>query len=96
MLSTADKLHDIVHSLQPGMEEYADNSKFHYWMDYACELDTVGILTHSETSEDFISYLNKKIADKFETDPEHHACVDIAACIENAFPNEFSGKFVYQ
>jgi hypothetical protein len=82
----------IIESLQPSMAEYADNSNFHYWMDYACELDILTLMNFKD--EDLVTYINKRIKDKFDADPEHHACVDVAACIETHFA-EYSGKFVY-
>lgn len=45
-----DKLLDIIDSLQPTTEEYADNERFFHCMDYACELDVLSILVYSDSA----------------------------------------------
>lgn len=53
-----EKLLDIIDSLQPITEEYADNERFFYWMDYACELDVLSILVYGDSA---MSYLKERL-----------------------------------
>lgn len=91
-----EKMLDIILHLQPNMSEYADNSLFMYWMDYACELDTVSLLIQANTNdfEKVVTYMNKVMKTFSSDKPSHHACVDIASTFEEAF-QEMKGEFVY-
>lgn len=89
-----EKIAMIIDNLQPNMEEYADNAKFYYWMDYACELDHLLVLGYQDDPQPLIQYVNKLMTTKLELSPEHHACVDVATSLE-AQMNEFKGVFTY-
>lgn len=83
---------DVVVLMQPGMEEYADNSEFHHWLDYACELDEIALVNYRE--EDVTAYLNKRMKDYPSAHAVHHACCDVASTLESISP-EHKGVFVY-
>lgn len=83
-------------SFQPNMEEYADNGKFFYWMDYACEIDDICIANfEDDTGQKLIDHLNQVMYSKTSDKPEHHAAVDVASTLESLYPEYFKGVFVY-
>lgn len=85
-----NKVHDVIDSLQPGMSEYSDNSKFHYWMDYACTLDQL----HVEFMKgNMVEFLNSKMKSTQSSTPVHHACTDVASTLSSF--TEYEGVFVY-
>jgi len=92
---TVDKVLNIIESLYPDFKEYADNEQFHYWMEYACELDELMFLA-GEVDKDYIDYLNKRIFMLSSNKPEHQACTDVASTLEEAIPSKFKGVFVYE
>lgn len=79
--------------LQPNMEDYADNAKFFYWMDYAQELDDIALVNYNDNS--VVDYLNKMMASELSLSPKHHACVDVASTLENLKPT-CKGAFKYE
>lgn len=79
--------------LQPNMEDYADNSKFFYWMDYAQELDDIALVNYNGNS--VVDYLNKMMAQELSLSPKHHACVDVASTLETLKPT-YKGVFKYE
>lgn len=81
-------------NLQPSMGEYANDAQFNYWMDYACELDTITMLIQN-TDFNTVEYINKQMKNKMSSKPEHHACCDAASCFEEQIP-ELKGAFVYE
>jgi hypothetical protein len=83
----------LIDTLQPDFKEYADNEQFHYWMSYACELDEIRFNNQGDTDA-LVEYLNKRMRDKLELHPEHHAAVDVATSIESMIP-QFAGRFKY-
>lgn len=83
----------IVMALMPDMVDYADNSLFHHWMDYACELDEIALVNYR--GEDLVEYLNKRIEKFTSTNPVNHACTDVAITLESLLPNEYKGEFKY-
>lgn len=87
-----DKELDILDCLQPNFVEYADNSQFHYWMDYACELDVLQILPE----DGLVAHLNERFGKLLSSSPEHHACVDVASTFEEVFPEKYKGVFKYE
>ena len=95
MADTIDTVLDIIESLYPDFKEYADNEKFHYWMEYACELDELRFLT-GEVDKDYIDYLNKRMSMLSSNKPEHQACTDVASTLEEAIPSKFKGVFKYE
>lgn len=84
----------LIDTLQPNMQEYADNAQFHYWMDYACELDHLLVLAYQDDPQPVIEYANKLMATKLELTPQHHACVDVASSLEAQIEG-FKGVFTY-
>lgn len=83
----------IIQSLMPDMADYADNSQFLHWMDYACELDEIALVNYR--GDDLIGYLNKRMRDYTSNTPIHHACVDVASTLESSIPSTFKGVFKY-
>ena len=82
----------IVLALMPDMADYADNSMFHHWMDYACELDEIALVNYRE--EDVTAYLNKRMKDYPSAHAVHHACCDVASTLHSISP-EHKGVFIY-
>lgn len=89
-----EKIAIIIDSLQPNMGEYADNAKFHYWMEYACKLDELTILGYQDDKSVIVEHMNTVLKEKLELTPEHHACVDVASTLESQM-DEFKGVFTY-
>lgn len=92
MNETLDAQYAIIESLYPTFDEYADNSMFHHWMEYACELDM--ILYHY--NDDLINHINTRLLKLRAGSPEHDACVDVASTLEETIPNQFKGVFKYE
>jgi hypothetical protein len=90
-----NKVFDIIESLYPDFKEYADNAQFHYWMEYACELDEVVNVVYIEDDK-LIAYLNKRMSMLSSSKPEHHACTDVASTLEESIPSKFKGVFTYE
>lgn len=88
---TLEAQSEIIDSLYPTFDEYADNSKFHYWMEYACELDMV--MHHY--NEDLIEHINTRLLKLRAGSAEHDACVDVASTLEETIPKQFKGVFKY-
>lgn len=80
----------IVGIMQPNFEEFADDTQFQYWMDYACELDEI---LYNSTG-DVVEYLNERMSNLLSSKPEHHACVDVATTLES-LSDSYKGKFKY-
>lgn len=91
MNETLDTQTVIIESLYPDFSEYADNTVFHYWMDYACELDT--IMHHY--NDDLVKHLNERLLKLRPSSAEHDACVDVASTLEESLP-QFKGVFKYE
>ena len=89
---TKDMLLDIVGSLQPNFAEYNDNSKFHYWMDYACELDDLQLAVFEGS---IVTKLNTQLGKLAAGTAQHHACTDVASTLEETYGEQFAGKFKY-
>lgn len=83
----------IVMALMPDMADYADNSLFHHWMNYACELDEIALVNYR--GEDLVDYLNKRIEKYTSTHAVNHACTDVAITLESLLPNTYKGVFKY-
>lgn len=83
----------VIDALQPRMEDYADNAKFAYWMDYATALDRISAAVHE--GKDIISLLNDGMKG-FSLSASHHAATDVALTLESLFNSEFGGKFIYE
>lgn len=94
MISTEQQIDQLTIMLQPNMEDYADNGKFFYWMDYAQELDDIALVNFNGNS--VVDYMNKVMEKELSTSPKHHACVDVASSLEEKLPAEFAGKFKYE
>lgn len=92
-----DLIDTIIQKLQPAMEEYADNSQFFHWMDYACELDVIALenFKSDNTLETLPVYLNKRMKDYPSGHAINHACTDVASTVESLIP-EYRGKFKYE
>jgi hypothetical protein len=89
-----DKILAIIDNLQPDFREYAeDDSKFDYWMDYACELDEIASVVCKD--EDVVAYLNNQMDRLFSSTAEHHACTDVATTLEENF-KQYEGVFKYE
>ena len=88
---TLDKQLDIIESLYPDFTEYADNTLFYHWMEYACELDS--IMHHY--NDDLVEHLNARLLKLRAGSPEHDACVDVASTLEESLP-QFKGVFKYE
>lgn len=84
---------DITEAMQPDMADYADDAKFYYWMDYACELDEIALVAYR--GDGVVEYLNERMAKYTSDRPQHHACVDVATTMENLIP-EHKGVFKYE
>lgn len=82
----------IITTLQPGMQEYADDSQFLHWMDYACQLDEIEMVNYK--GEDLVAYLNGVMLKYSSNNPEHEAACDVASTIESLIP-EYKSKFKY-
>lgn len=92
-----DKVIAIVASLYPDFTEYADNSKFFYLMDYACQLDVIQETVDRFPDKDVLKeMLNTKISTLRSGSAEHDACVDVASNLEEAMPDQFKGVFKYE
>ena len=94
MLDRKERIALTIDALQPKMEEYADNSTFHYWMSYACELDELMLLGYQDDTSKLVERLNTTMTTRFESNPEHHACVDVASTLESSVEG-FKGVFTY-
>jgi hypothetical protein len=94
LMQQAMKRDLTIQELYPNMEEYADNSQFHYWMDYAVELDHLCGLNYDPSPTAMIEYINKQIATKLSLSPQHHACTDVATTLESLH-SECKGVFRY-
>lgn len=84
----------VVESLYPDFSDYADNSQFNYWMDYACELDDIMARVWGDTVG-IIHYINHQMLNKNAGSASHDACVDVASNLEESVP-EYKGVFVYE
>lgn len=82
----------IIESLQPDFNEFADNTQYHYWMDYACELDVLQVV--AETN--LVGHLNERMTKLSSSRAEHQACVDVASTLEEALPSTYKGVFKYE
>ena len=89
-----DKILDVVESLYPTPDEYGDNGKFFYWMDYACELDDVMSRIHG--GDDWNSYVNQQLKKFVKDTAKYDAYVDVASSLEEVIPSKFKGVFVYE
>lgn len=83
----------IIMAMMPDMADYADNSMFHHWMDYACELDEIALVNYR--GEDVVAYLNKRIEKYPSTHAINHACTDVASTLESVLPTTYKGVFKY-
>jgi len=83
----------IIQSLMPDMADYADNSLFYHWMDYACELDEITLVNYRD--ENLVEYLNKRIEKYPSAHAVNHACTDLAITLESLLPNTYKGVFKY-
>lgn len=90
---TNDTTLAIVEALYPDFNDYADNARFDYWMDYACELD---ILMSAAYTETIVDYLNSRLLKLRASSPEHDACVDVASNLEESQPTIYKGVFKYE
>lgn len=68
-----EKILDIIESLQPG-DEYNDDTMFYYWMDYACELDSLALEVYGDQGK---AYCEKRLQSLTGGSPEHHALIDV-------------------
>lgn len=87
-----ETVYEIIASLQPDFKEFADNTQYHYWMDYACELDVLQIIPE----DGLVTHLNERMDKLLSSSPEHHACVDVASTLEEALPSTYKGVFKYE
>lgn len=72
-MSDKEKVLDIIDSLQPA-DEYNDNHMFYYWMDYACELDSLALEVYGDQGK---AYCEKRLQSLTDGSPEHHALTDV-------------------
>lgn len=84
-----DKVVDIIDSLYPTPEEYSDNEKFFYWMDYACELDVILF----KDGPDRNSYVAGQIQKLKKDTAGHDANTDVASTLLERYPTEYKGVF---
>lgn len=73
-----EKILDIIKSLLPG-DEYNDDTMFFYWMDYACELDSLALEVHGDQGK---AYCEKRLQSLSDGSPEHHALTDVMLTIQ--------------
>ena len=85
----------IIEHLQPSFAEYADDSKFMHWMEYAVELDELSFCLSVNGAESLVDRLNSQMKSKTSNTPEHEACVDVASTVQSLLPNKFKGRFKY-
>lgn len=88
-----NKVLAVVDALQPNMQDYMDNAKYAYWVDYAHYLDKVGAAVHED--KDVVAMLNEAMKG-LSLHPQHHAATDVALTLEGLFNSEFGGKFIYE
>lgn len=88
-----DLPHTIIETLQPDFSDYADNTQFYHWMDYACALDEIQLVYYKD-ERDLVPYLNKKMSELSSSTPVHQACVDVASTLES-LSEDHRGVFVY-
>lgn len=92
-MDNIDKILDAIESLYPTPDEYSDNDRFFYWMDYACELDSV---RYNIGDPDQNSYINQRLQSFKKDSAEHDALTDVASTLEELYPTEYKGAFVYE
>lgn len=73
-----DNILNIIESLQPG-DEYNDNAMFYYWMDYACELDSLALEVYGDQGK---AYCEKRLQSLADGSPEHDALTDVMLTIQ--------------
>lgn len=88
----SETVYEIIASLQPDFKEFADNTQYHYWMDYACELDVLEVVA----GDNLVGHLNERMAKLASSRAEHQACVDVASTLEEALPEKYKGVFKYE
>jgi hypothetical protein len=84
----------MIEVLYPDPNDYSDNERFFYWMDYACELDEITNVAYIE-SERLAEYLNMRMGKLKKDTPQHDAYVDTASNLEENVA-EYKGVFVYE
>lgn len=82
----------LIENLQPDMVDYVDNNMYHYWVKYSIQLDDLANIVHQR--KDLTAELNHIMSKHFELDPEHHAAVDLATCLEETTEG-YKGVFKY-
>jgi hypothetical protein len=87
-----DTFIEVIESLYPTPEEYSDNGRFFYWMDYACELDM--LLYRPEDGVN--SYMLERLQKLKKDTAEHDALTDVASTLEEVLPSVYKGVFVYE
>lgn len=94
LMQRAMKRDLIIQELYPDFTEYNDNAQFHYWMEYAIELDTLCALNYDPSPQAMVDRINTVLRTKLELSPEHHACTDVASTLESLH-SEIKGVFKY-
>lgn len=84
----------IIDSLYPDFTEYANDERFHYWMDYACELDEIAHVQWLNAIN-ITDYINNHIRLYRAGSAKHDACVDVALNLEESLSTIYKGVFKY-
>jgi len=94
-MNTEQLVRIVIENLRPNMAEYADDRKFHYWMEY--DFAALGLMEILEIQgiTGLVKQVNSMMSRYFSLDEKHHCATDVAETLLSLCPEEFTGKFVF-